>query len=358
MRITTVEIQHYALPLLKPVTVGLAQATVREGLILMLHSNTEHHGYGEVAPLPGLHKETLVDAANQLAKYRSHLQQLTLTPDMLSFDGHLSQSLALDLFPSVRAGIEMAMLDLLLQANPALSNMPKSLPLNALLAADDNTITEQVEDLLSQGFTSIKIKVARQSLERDISAIQTVLSQTHGRAILRLDTNRGWTLNQAKQFCQVFGPQDIEYIEEPTQDPADHLSLSRTSRIPIALDETMAEILCEQLPPECYRAVILKPAVLGGLENTARIFRWARQHHITTVLSSAFETSLAIRMYLFFAVLNGITQTPLGLDTVKWFKEDLLLSSLVVENGAISLSSLSTRPELDQRFLKPLEEIC
>jgi len=358
MKITSITLQQYTLPLVSPVTTDDSRTT-RQGIVLTLHSDTGLQGYGEIAPLPGLHKESLPEATEQLLKYRSRLTQLTVTDEVFSFNGRLSQNLPADLYPSARCGIEMAMLDLALQAAPASRPLPADLPVNALLVAGGNSIARQIDELLSHGFSCIKMKVGRQPIEKDIEDVNTVLSMIHNKASLRLDANRKWSLQQAIQFCNaVDWRNNIEYIEEPTQDPADHCRLAGSVPVPIALDETLSKTPCEQLDAACYRAVVLKPGVLGGFEKTARIIRWARQQHLTPVISSAFQTSLATRMYLLFAALNEITQTPLGLDTLKWFRENLLSNPLEIKAGRIALSPLTTRPELRQDFLIPLEAEC
>ena len=250
----------------------------------------------------------------------------------------------------------MALLDLLLQTGPLPSNLPDSLPINALLIADHRALLDRVDQLLLQGFSSIKIKVARQPIEKDITDIARVLSSIQGRASLRLDANRRWTLEQAQRFCRAVDPHGIEYLEEPTQDPADHTHLIKCTPIPLALDETLTETTWQQLNPQSFRAVILKPSVLGGFEKTARIIRWAQAHGKLAVISSAFQTSLAHRMYLFFAALHHLTEIPLGLDVGKWFQEDLLSAPLTVEDGRMSLACLQTRPQLRPDLLQTLEE--
>lgn len=88
------------------------------------------------------------------------------------------------------------------------------------------------------------------------------------------------------------GPQ---YIEEPAASLADSLRFAALTGIPIALDETLDEActqihsaaggaklgeLEEALPAVSaaggVAAVVLKPAVLGGFERTARVAAWAR----------------------------------------------------------------------------------
>jgi len=353
MKITGSTLQQYELPLARPLVIGSTRLTTRKGLVLTLQSDDGLCGYGEIAPLPGLQKETLSEAAQQLKRCCGKLNGLSIEPSMLLFDGSMTQWLPPESCPTVRLGVEMAIFDLLVQAFSVSCELPKSIPINALLMADSEKSLAQVDDLLSQGFTSIKLKVARQPLAKDIEDVTAILSRLRGRALLRLDANRCWTLDQAKQFCKAIDPDGIEYIEEPTQNPADHVHLEE---IPIALDETLAEMSCEQIKPDRYTAAIIKPGVLGGFEAGAAVIRWAREHRLTPVISSGFESLLTTRMYLVFAAMMGIMDIPLGLDTGKWFQQDLLTEPLAFEKGRMHLPALSMRPVLRQDCLRPLEE--
>ena len=159
MKITQCITHQYALPLIRPLTTG-DQDSHRRGIVLTLETNTGLRGYGEIAPLAGLHHETLAQAARQLCEYLPRLSQMPVSNEMPDFNGKLSQGMPSDLFPSVRSGIEMAILDLLLQADPAWINPPASIPVNALCIADSKTLVEEIDSLLSQGFSSIALNLA------------------------------------------------------------------------------------------------------------------------------------------------------------------------------------------------------
>ncbi|MHC5082787.1 MAG: o-succinylbenzoate--CoA ligase [Planctomycetota bacterium] len=340
MKIARCSAQLYTLPLVRPLTTKVDSSLRRQGVILTLQTDSGLSGYGEIAPLPGLHQETISEAAGQLNK---------------QFDRLLKLDIPENLYPSIRAGIEMALFDLQQQIDQSV-DWAGSIPINALCVAYDESLIEQVENLVSQGFSSIKIKVGRESIERDIEMIKQVLDTMPNHVSLRLDANRTWTFTQAKQFCDAIDPEQIEYIEEPTQRYSDHRDLIKAG-LPIALDETLSETPLCQLDPEFYRAVVLKPSVLGGFKKTAEIIRWARQHSITPVISSAFQSSLANRLYLLFAASNGMIQTSLGLDTQKWFADDILGNPYRIENGQVCLETLKGRPVLKQALLKPLEDV-
>ncbi|HED31994.1 MAG TPA: o-succinylbenzoate synthase, partial [Prosthecochloris aestuarii] len=60
-------IYRYSLPFSRPVPVGGSCLARRDGCILRLQTADRLHcGYGEIAPLQGLHEETLQEAAGQL----------------------------------------------------------------------------------------------------------------------------------------------------------------------------------------------------------------------------------------------------------------------------------------------------
>jgi O-succinylbenzoate synthase len=96
-----VVLYRYTIPFTEPVTVKRQRLVQREGIIIALRSTDgEHIAYGEIAPLPGLHNETLELAEAQLVDLLS--KRGMTTPD----------SLPEELYPSVRTGVEMAMINL------------------------------------------------------------------------------------------------------------------------------------------------------------------------------------------------------------------------------------------------------
>jgi hypothetical protein len=50
----------------------------------------------------------------------------------------------------------------------------------------------------------------------------------------------------------------------------------------------------------------------------------------------------------------GVTDIPLGLDTMKWFKHHLLTEGFKVESGRIEIADLVNRPVFNEQFLHDL----
>ena len=95
------ELFRYSLPLKEPLRMLGNESKERNGLILRLseesaeNSKAENFGEGEIAPLPGLHPESLSEAESQIREY---------------FSGNFNPTPRSDtLFPSVRFGLDMAL---------------------------------------------------------------------------------------------------------------------------------------------------------------------------------------------------------------------------------------------------------
>jgi len=114
VKITLFDIYRYTLPLNQPLNVHGCELTTREGLILHLKSDEGREGFGEIAPLPGLSKENIKEAADQLLSIKSVLSAQSVPEGMEKLDGKLSSWLEeFSPKPSVQFGVETAVLNLL-----------------------------------------------------------------------------------------------------------------------------------------------------------------------------------------------------------------------------------------------------
>jgi len=317
--------RRYELPLQRTVTTDAAMS--RQGIYIILDMKSNNSGSnslaskvaGEVAPLPGLHKESLEQAhcqtrlicellSSAITASSSTKSPIVSLPESAElFEDWLKRTLAIgarDLFPSVRFGLEGALLsamaaargipldEILISSHLAEPASPKesqsfklspSVLINAMIDPQGNSelAREMVFSLLQkqkqQGPSflgndyqcCVKIKVGRTANPLDdAAAVKAVYDVFSGNVKIRLDANRAWSLEQAVQFGQALNSkqnnsdannnsspsasvvvslvaQAIEYIEEPLQNPTmGNLSefYSKT-RIHTALDESVDERL-------------------------------------------------------------------------------------------------------------------
>ena len=242
----------------------------------------------------------------------------------------------------------------------SLADLPRQppffiLPVNGLVMAQDADLFDAVDVLIAEGYISIKIKVGRQPLAKDIETIQRLKELIGNRATIRLDANRLWTLDESLEFCNQVAGDQIEYIEEPLADMSQYPFFFDSTDMPVAFDETLVEKGVEEL--DCLdkvKAFILKPSLLGGLSSTGQFIDIAYENKILPVISCTFPSDLSLRSFALFAAMFGITDIPLGLDTMKWFAQSLLKEGFKVTAGHIDVATLVNRPVFNEQLLHEL----
>ncbi len=341
MIIVNSDIKKYDLPLARSLTIAGHNLTSRSGVIISLTDEEGLTGYGEAAPLPGLHKETLEDAVFQLQQIKPPVISLVYLDSICS---------------SARTALEMAMFDLRLQSQKAFDKFRNlTLPVNGLVMAQDADLFDAVDVLIAEGYISIKIKVGRQPLAKDIETIQRLKELVGNRATIRLDANRLWTLDESLEFCNQVAGDQIEYIEEPLADISQYQIFFDSTDMPVAFDETLVEKGVEELDHlDKVKAFILKPSLLGGLSMTGQFIALAFENDIMPVMSCTFGSDLSLRSFALFAAMFGVADIPLGLDTMKWFKHHLLTEGFKVESGRIEIAALVNRPVFNEQLLHDL----
>ncbi len=341
MNIVDINIKKYELPLIKPLVIKNHTINVRSGVIITLTDDSGNKGYGEAAPLPGLHPFDLDQVIAQLKNFEPQ----DISPLFMEL-----------LYPSAKTALEMALFDLRLQSQKAFDKFRNlTLPVNGLVMAQDTDLFDAVDVLIAEGYISIKIKVGRLPLAKDIETIQRLKELIGNRATIRLDANRLWTLDESLEFCNQVAGDQIEYIEEPLADISQYPIFFDSTDMPVAFDETLVEKGVEELDHlDKIKAFILKPSLLGGLSMTGQFIALAFENDIMPVMSCTFPSDLSLRSFALFAAMFGATDIPLGLDTMKWFKQHLLTEGFKVESGRIEIAALVNRPVFNEQFLYDL----
>jgi O-succinylbenzoate synthase len=342
MKIAEIRLQRYDLELVRPLIIKGHALEHRSGLILSMIDSTGQIGYGEIAPLPFLHKETIDEASLCISQVSQTLVGIDIQDEISPYGDLLAESVGIDLPPSVLFGLEMAVFDLYLQKNRVRERLSKlKVPLCGLTSTASEDFSGDLQAMLEQGFLAAKIKVGSNSIAEDANRIKASKEIVQNKMKLRLDANRSWTLEEATAFCGQIDSEGIDYIEEPVKDICDQKAFVKKNSIPLALDETLLDKGFDStVDLGDVAAFIIKPGLVGGLRHTAELIELARRNKITPVLSSSFQSGLAIRALFLFAGEMALSDIPAGLDTLKWFAEDCLTHPIPVVNGLVSLGHL------------------
>lgn len=325
---------------------------LRSGVLAILQSDRETGfeggapqdalitGIGEICPLPQFHRETLEEAERQLSKVLVAWEANPPTVPMAAarLDGSMARWLKEQcpegdsLLPSVRSGLEMAILHLLCRAGclPHLGSCAAGahglsccsrVGVNALVARE-----EDLGGLCGDGATVVKVKVGKDPVEdaKRVNRCAEILLAECGRgaeARLRLDANQAWSVEEAVTFVAHLSEtvaSITDYLEEPVcgSDGAsliqswEAFSSKTNNRVRIAVDESLTEnVVNTEHLASCQApiaALILKPA-LQGVERTFELAGWATRRGACAVISSAFESGVALAHY---TLLAGAMASP------------------------------------------------
>ena len=201
---------------------------------------------------------------------------------------------------------------------------------------------EDVEPVLARypGVNTFKIKVAEpsQSLDSDIRRV-TAVRRLRPDARLRVDANRGWTVDQAVEAAEKLG--ELEYIEQPCATVEELAEVRRRVSTPIAADESIRRAADPYRVAELNAAdvAVCKVAPLGGVANLVTI---ARDLHLDVTVASALDTAVGMDAGLIAAKLTG--SRAAGLATQRLFVEDVA-EPRAMENGELAITRTTPDPE-------------
>ena len=331
--ISQLRFHPYRLRFKQPWTTHYGTCSHREGFLVELLDTAGRKGVGEAAPLPEIGTESLARCEQGLQQFQE------------SFP-HSSESLTAALAPyrkdtpALCCGLESALLQLSSQQQQVAPQ---------LLLNSESSQTIQVNQILPplptptyqpEGNTILKLKLGIAPIEQELSALQSWAATLPAPFQLRLDINQGWSATEAAWFLSKAKALPIESIEEPLQHPtlASLESLQQQSSFPIAIDESLPDFDLEKICQSTIQRAVLKPTRLGGPLTTVQIAQQLQQHQISTVVTSALESSIGLHIAACCAAaIDPHQQLAHGLGTASLLEEDLAVAPRI-EDGVLSLS--------------------
>jgi len=344
MKLTQARLWKYHLPLQKPVLLKGGPLAAREGLILQITDEQGRTAWGEAAPLPGFSREALTQAQIELQNQLPELLSGEQNDEPLEVQFETIFNDNPIFYPSVCFALQAALLSLRAAQNKqslaqALDErFQTKIRINGFIQGARESALEQARKLLEYGYTSFKMKVGTDSLDTDIEKILAVSDILRGKALLRLDANQAWELNEALAFGRAVGLDVIEYIEEPLKDINLIPEFYNQTLLPSALDESLRNMDFKKIRfIEGVDVLVLKPTLLGGITTVQHLTSQAREAGLRVVISSSFESAVGLRVLAHIAAAFSHF-TPTGLDTEKVFRDNVLPGGLTISRGSAELA--------------------
>ena len=362
MKVTGFDLYRFRLPLTGPLVLHGATLDHREGLLLRLDGEDGASGWGETSPLPGFSRESLPDAARELRGLAACIVGEDVTGDGVGADGGLTSLLdSTDLAPSVRFGLELAARNLHAAASnatlPAVisPDYRRTVPVIGLLAGSPDEVLEGARRMRKAGYEAVKLKVGGRAVAEDAGLVRAVKVALGENVSLRLDANRAWSLDEAREFARGIEGLRVEYVEEPLADPAGLEGFSRETGVVVALDESLVGMDPGSLAEHVYAgAVVIKPSLLGGLTLALRLADRAVSLGMRPVVSSAYETGVGTAALVALAAGIGEKEVPAGLDTYRRLAEDVVEPRLPLSAPRLHVEEATSWRGIFRQRLSPV----
>jgi L-alanine-DL-glutamate epimerase-like enolase superfamily enzyme len=167
----------------------------------------------------------------------------------------------------------------------------------------------------------------------DIRIIRVLRENT--KAILRVDANAGWNLEQALELIPALEECGIEFIEQPLakDDLKGMAVLFKKSPIPLIADESCVSEKDVELCQDFFHGINIKLTKCGGLTPALRMIETGRKLGLKVMVGSMNESSIGSA-----AVGNLLPLLDyVDMDGILLLNEDIA-SGLKIEQGKVSLS--------------------
>ncbi|MDN5781100.1 MAG: dipeptide epimerase [Luteimonas sp.] len=363
MKITEIRFGMLRVPLKTPFKTALRTVELVEDIVVSIHTDTGHVGYGEApatAVITGDTHGSIVSAINKFIAPRLIGEEIA----NLNRITRLIQG-ALERNTSAKAAVEIAVYDLWAQLYDA--------PLYKMLGGGEPVITtditisvdhidKMVADSLSavdRGFESLKIKVGK-DIGVDIERVKAIYAAVEGRALLRLDANQGWTAKQAVYAMQSLEEAGVrlELLEQPVkaQDIDGLKYVTDRVHTPVMADESVFGPLqvIDLIKARAADIINIKLMKTGGISNAIRIADIAALYGVECMIGCMLETSISVAAAVHVAVAKSGVITKIDLDGPSLCAYDPVDGGVTFNESEISISDA---PGLGIREIRGLEPL-
>jgi o-succinylbenzoate synthase len=364
MKITDIRFGMLRVPLKTPFKTALRTVDSIEDIIVTVHTDSGHIGYGEApatAVITGDTHGSIIEAIRKFISPRLIGEEIA----NLNRITHLIQT-ALEKNSSAKAAVEIAVYDLFGQLYKA--------PLYKMLGGGDPVITtditisvdyidKMVADSIAavdRGFESLKIKVGK-DIGVDIERVKAIYAAVEGRALLRLDANQGWTAKQAVYALQTLEDAGVrlELVEQPVkaQDLEGMKYVTERVHTPIMADESVfgpTEVI-ELIRMRAADIINIKLMKTGGLSNAIHIADICGMYEMECMIGCMVETSVSVSAAVHLAVAKANVITKVDLDGPSLCQFNPVVGGVIFNESEITVTQA---PGLGIREIRGLQALA
>jgi L-Ala-D/L-Glu epimerase len=329
------------MPLKRPYENALGRLDAFDVILIAMSDKSGRTGWGEACPVLGYSPESPGQAWDHAKRILPSLVGKTAREIGAVVAGDIRH------FPFVVSALHEA-LDDLVGAPSMYGEIP---PRPVELLGTVNTLDHGegpgvAMELLDQGYKVLKVKVGYDP-ESDAARVEAIADAVAGRAMLRMDANQGYSLDQALDFARRVPTEAVEVFEQPV--PANRWdwiqAIARERILPLMLDESIYGVddIRRAASVDGITAVKLKMSKAGGPSALAQQVALCRSYGLDVVIGNGVASDLGCyhealcydRLGLTAAAeMNGFLKTV----------DSLLTIPLTVEHARLKTPDVSFPP--------------
>lgn len=358
MKITEVRLGKISVPLRVPFKTALRSVNSVEDVIVEIHTDTGHTGYGEAPPTGAITGDT---TGAIIGAIQDHIAKSIMGMDIEYFEDVLQTvQKCIVKNSSAKAAVDMALWDLYGQLNKVpvykmLGGARKGIVTDITISVNDpEVMVKDALDAIARGYDCLKMKVGV-SPELDIARLAAVREAVGDDICIRIDANTAWEPKEAVRILN--GMQErglkIELVEQPVKahDLEGLKYVTDHSYVPVLADESVfsPEDAVKIMQMRAADLINIKLMKCGGLTNAVKIASAAEIYGVECMLGCMLEAKISVNAAVELACAKKII-TKIDLDGPVLCSEDPILGGAVFQEKNITVSD---EPGLGIKGIEP-----
>jgi len=346
MKITDIRLGMISVPLIVPFKTALRSVNSIEDVVVEIHTDTGHVGYGEAPPTGVITGDTtgaIIGAIND------HIKKVLMGREVDDFENAVKAvNGSIVGNTSAKAAVDMALWDLYGQlygipVYKMLGGSRKTIETDITISV--NSPEEMARDAataVKRGYNCLKVKVGINP-GLDVARLSAVREAAPD-VLIRIDANQAWTPKQAVRILNQMQEKglDIEFVEQPVKghDLEGLRYVTQNSYVPVMADESVFSPLdaLKIMQMDAADLINIKLMKCGGITSALQIISAAEVYGKECMIGCMLEAKISVNAAVHLACAKQII-TKVDLDGPVLCSEDPITGGAVFEGKDITVSN-------------------
>ena len=346
MKITDVRLGILSVPLRVPFKTALRSVSSVEDVIVEIHTDTGHVGYGEAPPTGAITGDTTGAIIGAL---KDHLIKTIVGRDVDEFEDLIQAvNKCIVKNTSAKAAVDMALYDLYgqlykLPVYKLFGGAQKKIVTDITISVNDpEVMAEDTKNAVERGYDTLKVKVGVNP-DLDLARLTAVRATAGPDKRIRIDANQAWSPKQAVRLLNQMQEKGlgIELVEQPVlaHDFEGLKFVTERSYVPVLADESVfsPEDAVKIMQMGAADLINIKLMKCGGLYNALKIATAAELYGVECIIGCMLEAKISVNAAVHLACARKII-TKIDLDGPVLCSEDPIQGGSVFNEKEISVS--------------------